>query len=355
MPRLLRLFSVFLFAALTACAPASSMDSAPGSPVLVHLQSDPTGTLHLVARTGVSSPASALPFTLPANCSLYRFHPNPAASLLGVEFACGERPAALVYDLQSGETVNPAEMAQADARLLGWSADGRYLYLKTDPLGDPQVARYDRLRDRLAFLPLPGVVYNLAALPDGRILYSLTYGLGFGSETWLAEADGRRARQILDRPQGIVAYLRPSPDGSRVAFILFPDSQTPFPEGELWLMEADGSDPRFLAAADAGRGYAPAWSPDGTQIAFVVRVQSEGQAGTLFSNVHRIEVRGGAQTPVTTFADAVVETPVWSPDGTALFFNVTRNGTIQVWFELSGALQPLGEGVSCCAAWVPGK
>lgn len=355
MPRLPRLFSVFLFAVLTGCAPAASPDSASASPVLVHLQSDPSGTLRLVARSGVSSPASALPFTLPANCSVYRLHPNPAAPLLGVEFACGERPAALVYDLQSGETVNPAEEVGADVRLLDWSANGRHLYLKADPLGSPQVVRYDRLRNRLAALSLPGNVYNLAALPDGRILYSITYGLGFGSETWLAEADGSRARRVLSRPLEIVAYLRPSPDGSRVAFILLPDSQTPFPDGELWLMEADGSDPRFLAAADAGRGYAPAWSPDGTQIAFVVRQQGAGQAGTLFSNVHRLEVRSGAQAPVTAFDDAVVETPAWSPDGTALFFNVVRNGTIQVWFEVSGTLQPLGEGVSCCAAWVPGR
>ena len=41
-----------------------------------------------------------------------------------------------------------------------------------------------------------------------------------------------------------------------------PDTQTPFPVGELWVMEADGGDPRRLASTDAGHGYAAAWSPE---------------------------------------------------------------------------------------------
>ena len=266
----------------------------------------------------------------------------------------------LFYNLQTGESVNPAETLQTDARFLAWSADGRSLYLKTDTLGSPQTVRFDRIQNRLTALDLPETVYDLAALPDGYVIYSFTKGIGFGSETWLADADGLHPRPILFEPLEIIAYLRPAPDGSRIAFILMPDSQVPFTIGGLWVMNADGTNARFLAEADAGHGYAPAWSPDGTQIAFVVREnpddpQADLSAGALLSNVYRIEVRGGALTPVTAFTDAIVETPVWSPDGAGLFFNVFRNGTIQVWVDDAGALGPLSEGSACCAVWVPGK
>ena len=197
-------------------------------------------------------------------------------------------------------------------------------------------------------------------MPDGHILYSLTNGIGFGSETWRAETDGWHARQILAEPLNIVAYLRPSPDGSQVAYIRMPDTQVPFPNGELWLMDADGGNARSLAQADAGHGYAPAWSPDGSQIAFVVRENPDDQAadvssGALLANVYRFEVRSETLTPVTAFSDAIVETPVWSPDGIVLFFNVVRNDTIQVWVEQAGKLQPLSNDVACCAVWVPGR
>ena len=345
---------------LPSCSPASSTDLAPGAPQLVFLHTEASGGLQLVSQATLHSPSSILPFHLPANCPVYKLYPNPVAALLAVEFECGGGPAVLVYNLQSGETFNPAETLQADARFLAWSVDGHSLYLKTDSLGNPQILRFDHTRNRLVTLSLPGTIYDLVALPDGRIVYSLSRGLGFGSETWLADADGHHARQILAEPLDIAAYLRPSPDGNQIAYILMPDSQTPFTVGELWMMSADGKNPHALAEADAGHGYAPAWSPDGMQIAFVVREnsndpQADQSAGALISNIYRIKVQDGTLVPVTSLSDAIVGAPVWSPDSTALFFNVTRNDTIQIWFNDAGALQPLSEEDACCAVWVPGR
>jgi hypothetical protein len=339
---------------------ASPADREPAAPQLIFLSLGSSGQAQLVSQTDLHSPFTILQYSIPADCAVYNLYPNPVQTLLAVELLCNDQARVEIYDLQTGQTYLPVE--QTDSRFLAWAADGSQAYLKTDTLGSPQVIHVAVPGGKPEALPFPATLYDLATLPNGRVVYSLTRGLGYGSETWLAEADGKPIRQLLAEPYAIIAYLRPSPDGSQIACILFPDSQVPFPDGELWVVNADGSDPRRLAAADAGHGYAPAWSPDGTQVAFVVREnpddpQVQQSAAALVSNVYRIEVRSGALTPVTAFTDAIVETPVWSPDGTRLAFNVVRDGTIQAWVTslADAALTPLGEDFSCCAVWVPGR
>ncbi len=355
-PRLLTFIFCLLF--LTSCT-AADLESA--TPRLVYIHADASGTPVLVARSDAYSAPETLPFTLPTDCSIYALHPNPVGALLAAEFICGSGPAVLIYDLATSATVNPVSSLQTDAQFLAWSANGVSLYLKADLYGDTRIVRYEVTRQRLSTLTdLPPYVYDMAGLPDGRMVYSLTTGIGYGSQTWIASAEGKNSTLLLSETGKIIAYLRPSPDGTHIAYILLPDSQTPFPNGELWLMDADGANAHYLADADAGHGYAPAWSPDGTELAFVVRENPldpavEQSASALLSNVVRFRVQDGALTHISTFEDAIVETPAWSPEGSALFFNVVRNGTIQVWFVASGAPEPLEETLSCCAVWVPGK
>lgn len=352
-------FFVLLTALLAACSSTATL--APATPRLVYIRADASGTPILVAQADALSTPEVLPFVPPADCSVYRLYPNPVGAWLAVEYVCASGQTVLVYDLASGETVNPAASLQTDSHFLAWSADGLALYFKVDLFADTRLVRYELLQARLSTLDtLSAYVYDLAGLTDGRILYSLSPGIGFGSETWIADENGKNSTLLFSDPANIVAYLRPSPDGTQIAYILLPDSQVPFPNGELWLVDMDGENARYLADADAGHGFAPAWSPDGAELAFVVRENAsdpavEQSAATLLTNVTRLQVQSGAQTPVSAFTDAIVESPSWSPDGAGQFFNVVRNGTIQVWFAGSGTPQPLSETVSCCAVWVPGK
>jgi WD40 repeat protein len=337
------------------------VNTQPVTPQLIFLNADSSGTWQLVAQTDLTSPLSPLPYSIPANCFVYNLYPNPVQPLLAMELICGDEAQVEVYDTQTGKTYIPIK--DTDSRFLDWTPDGKQIYLKADTLNNPRVVHLSALDGRTETLPFPVTLYDLAFLPDGKsALYSITQGIGFGSEVWLADMNGKSIRRVFADKQNIVAYLRASPDGTQVAFILFPDSQVPFPNGELWVMNADGSNPRRLATADAGHGYAPAWSPDGTQVAFVLREnasdpQVEQSAAALVSNVYRIEVQSGALVPVTQFPDAIVESPVWSPDGSSIAFNIIRDGKIQSWVyeTVSVAATPLGSGFSCCAVWLPGR
>jgi len=180
------------------------------------------------------------------------------------------------------------------------------------------------------------------------------------SNLWVAPVEGGAPKQFTYGDQ-YDSSPRWSPDGKQIAFIRMPDTQTPFPMGELWVMEADGRDPRRLASADAGHGYAAAWSPDSTRIAFVVRENTadsaaDQSAGALISNIHMVNIATGQIDQVTRFNEMLIEAPQWSADGHFLAFSVvTLNDTINLWIaDLdSGEVKPLGSsGATCCPAWI---
>jgi Tol biopolymer transport system component len=148
-------------------------------------------------------------------------------------------------------------------------------------------------------LPLLGYTYNLAYSPEGsQMIYSLTYGLGYGSQTWIANADGQNARLALEDPQSIIAFARWSPRGDRPAYIRMDDNNIPFTVGELWLADSNGNNAVLAGQADAGHGYEPAWSPDGAIVAFVGRENGEDtwtdqDADRLASNIYMAAVDKG--------------------------------------------------------------
>jgi Protein of unknown function (DUF3748)/WD40-like Beta Propeller Repeat len=83
----------------------------------------------------------------------------------------------------------------------------------------------------------------------------------------------RRLTHTADRRhpglQGPRHWLRGSPDGSRVAFLMKDDDGRP----QLWTVAPAGGEPKRLARTTAGIESAFSWNSDGTRIAFV----SEGR------------------------------------------------------------------------------
>jgi Tol biopolymer transport system component len=202
---------------------------------------------------------------------------------------------------------------------------------------DIVIFRIDPVTQAATQLPTPNNTYDVAFSPDGqRMIYSVTYGLGYGSQTYIANADGSNPRLILNEPQSIIAFARWSPDGDHIAYLRWADTNIPFTVGELWLADGNGGSPVLLAPADAGHGYEPAWSPDSTRIAFVSRenpgdLWADQAAERLMSNIYIVTINGGAVTNLTNFTNALTENPSWSPDSSMVAFNTNAGGTMDIW------------------------
>ena len=308
--------------------------------------------------------AREVPLNLP--CPLIATQPAPNQPRLALELACVNGPLVQIVDTDTGAIQTP--FTNVDSHFLAWDFDGN-LTLRVDSLGDARLARVTPNGDAHPF-DLPAQTYDLDFTPDGRtLLYSFTRGLGLGSELWAATSTASRTWQLHADKDSVITFARWSPDGKQIAFIKMPDTETPFPLGELWVMDADGSRARPLAPADAGHGYAAAWSPDSTRIAFVGRdnpgdAAADRSAGALVSNIYIVEA-ATAKMPVlsevevsrvTRFEGALVESPVWSADGHFLAFSVVAlNDTINVWLAdlASGAVTLLeSRGPACCPGWI---
>lgn len=309
-------------------------------------------------------PTNEVPFSIPPNCGLFNTYPAPIGQFLLVELSCPNGQTVLFLDVETGSTSQP--VTDTDSHFLAWTSDGKSADLKANSLGSPEIIRTypDGAKDILA---IPEFTYDLAAEPDSHdFTFTLSRGLGYGSELYLAQHDGRITKLLYSDQNNYISFARFSPDGKKIAFIKTPDTKTPYTVGELWMMDLDGTNPRKLANADSGHGYAANWSPDGKRIAFVVRENPEDaeanqSSDALISNIYIVDVVSGDISQVTHFDNVQVETPSWSPDGNTLTFNVVINGRIQVHIadinsvvvgSSNPEIKPIITEPTCCPAWM---
>jgi hypothetical protein len=307
-----------------------------------------------------------IPFSIPPSCGLNNTFSAPIGKFLVIELNCPNGQTVLFLDASSSLSAGSASITQpvtdSDSHFLAWTSDGKAAYLKVDSLGSPRVIRADPAG---AYDPIviSEFTYDLSAKPDSRdFTFTVSRGLGYGSEIQLAQSNGRNTQLLYSDQYNYISFARFSPDGKHIAFIKIPDTPMPFTGGELWVMDADGSNPRKLADADAGHGYAANWSSDGQKIAFVVRENPEDEhadqsSEALVSNIYIVDVESGELTQVTKYTEGRVETPFWSPDGNTLAFNAVINGRMNVSIAdattaATGEIQSLETESACCPAWM---
>ena len=298
-----------------------------------------------------------IPFPIPLHCGLLNTFPSPIGEYIGIELNCPNGQTVLFLNVNAASVTQP--ITDSDSHFLAWTSDGEGAYLKVDSLGNPQIARVDA-NGKSEFIPVTEFTYDLATDPANQnFTFTFSRGLGQGSEIWLAKRDGKVVQQLYADQFNYISFARYSPDGSQIAFIKIPDTQTPFTVGELWVMNADGSNERKLANADAGHGYAANWSPDGKRIALVVRENPEDQradqsSDSLISNIYIVEAESGTLTQITHVENGRAETPFWSLDGNTLAFNMVIDDRMEVRIAdlITGEIRPLMTESTCCPAWM---
>lgn len=143
-----------------------------------------------------------------------------------------------------------------------------------------------------------------SAKANGSIAYT------DGSGIIVSAPDGSERRMIELTASGTAWHVTWSPDGSKLAFVVFDD-----PERSLWVMDADGSNVVEIATADnVGR---PSWHPDNAHLTFAIE-----RDGT--TEVHVAAVDGSddqvvhAEDAAGTYA---IFSSTFSPDGSEILFD----------------------------------
>jgi Tol biopolymer transport system component/predicted Ser/Thr protein kinase len=153
--------------------------------------------------------------------------------------------------------------------------------------------------------------------PDGEQIAFRSERLGGG--IFVMGATGESVKRITD----FGYHPTWSPDGERLVFAEenFPDPLNRSGISQLWTVDLGTGETRLISEGDAVQ---PNWSPTGHRIAYWA-VPEGGQR-----DIFTIAAEGGEPIPVTD--DPHVEwNPVWSPDGSHLYFLSDRGGSMNLW------------------------
>ena len=196
------------------------------------------------------------------------------------------------------------------------SPDGQWLAFSSDRLGNQDLWKKRLDSEELVRLTSdPSLEWAPYWSPDGRQLAYYSNRTG-NREIWTMPADGGRGRQLTDTRTSLNAGGTWSPDGTEIAY-----RSERLGSSDLWVTSIDGQHSRVLAPSPAAE-YAHTWSPDGRWIAFT---SDRGGIRQLW----RVRSAGGEPERLTT---EQVSSPVWSRDGTEIYFaGLEANRTSQFW------------------------
>lgn len=177
------------------------------------------------------------------------------------------------------------------------------------------------IRDN-AHLLADAVYEKLTGIPGAfstKILYVLANDIATSNPRFrlqLADADGARARTLLDSKEPILSATW-APDGKQVAYVSFERGKPSIFSHDL----ASGT--RRLITDFPGLNSAPVYSPDGRQMALVL--SKDGNA-----EIYTFDLAARQLRRITRH-HAIDTEPSWTPDGSGLVFTSDRGGKPQIY------------------------
>ena len=176
---------------------------------------------------------------------------------------------------------------------------------------------------------------------------------GEDGELWLMDDDGTHQMRLVPNDGSFgIGYASWSASGTRIAYSVFivPNGDVTNTRAEVWVTDADGSSPRRVTSGNDMR-WIPRWSPDETEIVFTREAiggpwgkggpegpgqgEPQGVNGPLSfplpnADIFRVPADGGELERLTD-GPGDNRAPVYSPDGTRLLFDSTRDGNTEIY------------------------
>ncbi len=255
---------------------------------------------------------------------------NPQGSQLHVRWMDAEGAVTQITRLENGPS---------NAR---WSPDGEW------------IAFTSRVPDRADFA---GV--DMPARPDGatwerepKVVERAAYkrdGIGYVDTGWthvfVVPASGGTPRQLTDGDWNH-SSIEWSPDGAEIYFTSFRDDDADRPEhwqeSEIYAVSPATGDIRRLTRR-VGPDNGPVPSPDGSLIAYTGIDAHDDTYRNV--KIHVMNRDGSGSRVISGDYDRQVGPMTWAPDGSGLYFNVSRDGYRQLHFaSLDGGVSMVTSG-----------
>jgi hypothetical protein len=282
----------------------ASAPSAPASAVATTAAATVPSRNNLPATTAKAAPPAATSAAIPP--------PSVASAPVGAQQAVpapdaeatsGDGPG---YRLASDrDAFSPAFASVGTAMFYHADESDRSPLLRAETGSDGSVLRITRIVDDAANN------FHVRPSPDGsRIAFDSDRDGVRG--VYVADADGKNVRRVSG--EGFAAVPTWSPDGGRLAFVR---AEAASPEvWNLWTLDLSSGEMRQITNYKYGQPWGGSWFPDGRRIAY--------------SHETRLLIRdlqtGEERTFETPRKGHLVRTPAVSPDGRRIVFQVHRNG-----------------------------
>ncbi len=285
-------------------------------------QASNAGELRLPSSLSAPSQAPSRRWTLAAGLAV--------AALSGVAGVAWRGSSAAVVPAAPRMTFSRLTLLDGVAREPMISPDGKWVVYVSDVSGNPDVYLQSTTGQTAINLTKDSPAADTAPAfsADGERIAFRSERDGGG--LFVMGRTGESVRRLTK------SGIQPAwfPDGRRLAFGSS-QGQTPTVEGrgggisELWTVDTTGGEPQRLYRGDAVQ---PRVSPNGRRIAFWAMQTNEDFTGFASSNrdVWTVAIDGTNPVRVTT-EEANDWNPVWSPDGTALYFLSNRSGSMNLW------------------------